>query len=196
MSGPAHDMTDLAAAYALGALTQHEARAFEEHLSEGCGRCRAELESFERTVSALGLAAPLAEPSQTVRAELLERVNHIGNATSTRGSRDFISTLASEGEWKEVGAGVMLKHLYVDRATGIATSLVRMLPGASLPPHRHAGPEQFFVIEGDCNVRGQRLGPGDYHRAEAGSIHESTYTVDGTLFLLVAPEHYEVLSSV
>ena len=77
----------------------------------------------------------------------------------------------------------------------IATSLVRMLPGTALPVHQHIGVEQFFVIEGDCHVAGQKLTPGDYHRAEAGSIHESTYTVDGTLFLLIAPERYEVLDA-
>jgi anti-sigma factor ChrR (cupin superfamily) len=90
---------------------------------------------------------------------------------------------------------VLLKNLHVDRATGIATSLVRMLPGASLPCHQHIGVEQVFVIEGDCSIAGQKLMPGDYHRAEAGSIHQSTYTVDGTLFLLIAPERYEVLDA-
>jgi anti-sigma factor ChrR (cupin superfamily) len=68
-----------------------------------------------------------------------------------------------------------------------------MLPGTSLSVHKHIGIEQFFILEGDCNVAGQNLGPGDYHRAEKGSIHESTYTVNGTLFLLIAPQRYEVL---
>jgi len=92
-----------------------------------------------------------------------------------------------------VQEGVLLKKLHVDQATGIATSLVRMLPGTALPAHQHIGVEQVFVIEGDCNVAGQKLRSGDYHRAEAGSIHESTYTIEGTLFLLIAPERYELL---
>jgi quercetin dioxygenase-like cupin family protein len=73
------------------------------------------------------------------------------------------------------------------------TSLVRMLPGTRLPMHRHKGVEQFFVLEGDCHVHDEVLGPGDYHRAEAGSIHESTYTESGTLFLLIAPPDYEII---
>jgi quercetin dioxygenase-like cupin family protein len=191
----AHQMTDFAAAYALGALTQHETRAFEEHLAEGCETCNAEVESFEQTANALGFAASGAEPPQNLRGELLMRLNGLGGSAAAKRSEDFISIRASEGEWREVQAGVMLKQLHVDHASGIATSLVRMLPGTSLPPHEHSRPEQFYVIEGDCNVRGQRLGPGDYHRAAAGSIHDSTYTVDGTLFLLVAPERYEALHS-
>jgi quercetin dioxygenase-like cupin family protein len=189
----AHQMIDFAAGYALGALTQHETRAFEEHIAEGCRICGAEVESFELTTSALGLAASEAAPPGNLRAELLMILN--GMERSAPGSQDFISIRASEGQWHEVQAGVMLKQLYLDRRSGIATSLVKMLPGTSLPPHSHAGPEQFYVLEGDCHVRGQRLGPGDYHRAETGSIHESTYTVDGTVFLLVAPERYEVLTS-
>jgi anti-sigma factor ChrR (cupin superfamily) len=189
----AHQMTELAAGYALGALTQHETRAFEEHLAEGCEICGDEVESFEQAASALGFAASEAEPPENLRAELVMRLNGVEKLAP--GSQDFISIRASEGEWHEVQAGVMLKQLYVDHASGIATSLVKMLPGTSLPPHEHSRPEQVYVLEGDCHIRGQRLGPGDYHRAETGSIHESTYTVDGTLFLLVAPERYEVLSS-
>ena len=189
----AHQMTELAAGYALGALTQHETRAFEGHLAEGCEICGDEVESFEQAASALGFAASEAEPPENLRAELLMRLNGVEKLAPR--SQDFISIRASEGEWHEVQAGVMLKQLYVDHSSGIATSLVKMLPGASLPPHEHTRPEQVYVLEGDCHIRGQRLGPGDYHRAATGSIHESTYTVDGTLFLLVAPERYEVLNS-
>jgi len=189
----AHQMTELAAGYALGALTQHETRAFEEHLAEGCEICGDEVESFELTASALDFAASEAEPPENLLAELLTRLNGVERLAPR--SQDFISIRASEGQWHEVQAGIMVKQLYVDHASGIATSLVRMLPGASLPPHEHTRPEQVYVLEGDCHIRGQRLGPGDYHRAETGSIHESTYTVDGTMFLLVAPERYEVLNS-
>ena len=49
--------------YALGALSQHESRAFETHLDEGCPVCRSELEQFDQVVGALGAAAePVAPP--------------------------------------------------------------------------------------------------------------------------------------
>lgn len=195
-----HEMTDVAALYALGALSQHEARFFEEHLAEGCDACSAELESFAQTVRALAFSAPDEQPPARVRADLLARLSKSGSdqgeeSARTDDSKQFVSILATEGEWREVQEGVLLKKLHVDRATGIATSLVRMLPGTALPVHQHIGVEQFLVIEGDCNVAGQKLGPGDYHRAEAGSTHQTTYTVDGTLFLLIAPERYEVLDA-
>jgi len=196
----AHEMTDVAALYALGALSQHEARSFEAHLAEGCDICQAEVESFEQTVRAVAYSAAEAEPPARVRAELLAMVSksgpeQTGESVPTRDMGQVVSILASEGKWQELGKGVLLKLLHLDQATGIATSLVRMLPGAALPCHQHIGVEQVFVLEGDCSIAGQKLTPGDYHRAEAGSIHETTYTVEGTLFLLIAPERYEVLEA-
>ena len=195
-----HEMTDVAALYALGALSQHEARAFEQHLDEGCAECSAELESFAKTVRALAFSAADEQPPARVRAELLARLDKSGSdqseaAMKTSNANKFVSVLASEGEWQEAQDGILFKRLYVDKTTGIATSLVRMQPGMALPIHQHLGVEQFFVLEGDCNVAGQKLVAGDYHRAEVGTIHETTYTVDGTLFLLIAPERYEVLDA-
>ena len=195
-----HQMKELAALHALSALSQFEARAFDRHIADGCEVCVAELESFEQTVSALAFSAPEAEPSSTVRDELIARLRtpdyvRTGDASRAVAADQFMSILAVEGEWREIQEGVRLKKLYVDQKTGIATSLVRMMPGTALPVHQHLGVEQFFVIEGDCNVAGQTLGSGDYHRAEAGSTHETTYTTGGTLFLLIAPERYAVLDA-
>jgi anti-sigma factor ChrR (cupin superfamily) len=195
-----HEITEIVVLYSLGALSQHEARSFETHVSDGCNACRAELESFELTVSALALSAPEEQPPAGVRAALLTRVGGMPVAEpavepARTEAGPFVSILASEGRWLELCVGVLVKKLHVDHATGIATSLVKMLPGTALPIHQHLGVEQVFVIEGDCHVAGQKLKSGDYHRAEAGSIHESTYTVDGTLFLLIAPERYEVLDA-
>lgn len=194
------DMTEVVVLYALGALSQHEARAFEEHLSEGCETCKTELESFASTASALGFSAADESPPARTRAALLSRVTTASSKTQATAtpeikSNQYVSILASEDIWRKLTEGVVMKKLYVDPDTGIATSLVRMMPGTSLPAHKHIGVEQLFILEGDCQVAGQTLKSGDYHRAKAGSIHQSTSTVGGTLFLLIAPERYEILDS-
>jgi anti-sigma factor ChrR (cupin superfamily) len=193
------EIRELAAAYSLGALEPEEAIAFEAHLAQSCRVCRAELGGFDATVSALALSAVEQQPSFDARPRLFARLNggyahDEGDLLRPSGSQ-FLSIRGAEGEWQELCNGVLFKLLYVDDASGLATSLVKMAPGTSLPRHRHRGVEQFFVIEGDCRVQGEKLGPGDFHRAEAGSIHESTYTVDGTMFLLMASEGYEVLEA-
>lgn len=50
--------------YALGALSQHEAREFDIHLREVCAVCEAELKQFEQIVGELGSAnEPVAPPA-------------------------------------------------------------------------------------------------------------------------------------
>jgi len=197
MSDPdgVHEMTDLAVLYALRALSHREARSFEEHLSKGCKICSAEIESFEITLENMGCGVSEESPPARVRAALLASVGQKASTDEMKLEKPgpFISVPSSEGTWREVIPGVQVKSLFLDPNSGIATSLVRMLPGTSLPVHKHIGVEQVFVLEGDCNVDGQNLGPGDYHRADKDSIHESTHTVNGTMFLLIAPERYEVL---
>ncbi|MEK6284469.1 MAG: anti-sigma factor [Acidobacteriota bacterium] len=54
---------ETAALYALGALSQREARAFDVHLREGCPACEVELRQFHQVVGVLGVAAaPIAPP--------------------------------------------------------------------------------------------------------------------------------------
>ena len=65
---------ELAALYALGALTQHEARAFESHLHEGCIACKAEIKKFESLVGTLGFSADVAEPPAYLRDLLGARI--------------------------------------------------------------------------------------------------------------------------
>ncbi len=50
------EIREIAALYALGCLTQHEARSFEIHTREGCSVCTAELGRFARAVADMGLA--------------------------------------------------------------------------------------------------------------------------------------------
>ncbi len=65
---------ETAALYALGALSQHEARSFERHLREGCPVCETELAEFEEVVGELGLASPTVIPSPHLRDLLSNRI--------------------------------------------------------------------------------------------------------------------------
>jgi len=191
-------LQEMAALYALGALTQHEAQAIETYLTDNYPGLAEELAEFEIVTAELALAAPELNPPPRLRQNLLASITQEPSfrvkADSSRPvPGQLFSQHANEGEWQEIGMGMFTKTLFVDSARGIVTSLVRMLPGTSLPPHKHKGDEQFYVLEGDCTVHGAQLGPGDFHCAVAGSIHESTYTVNGTTFLLIAPADYEIL---
>jgi anti-sigma factor ChrR (cupin superfamily) len=192
------EIEGLAPLYALGTLTQHEARAFEEHLAEGCAACRDELEDFEAVVGLLGVGALEAEPSERVRENLLESlVKDDERATKSSmpeiSSSQSLTIRADEGEWQEAFQGVYLKNLFVDETRGTVTTLFRMDPGAQLPRHLHHGVEECFVFEGDVRAGDQMLGPGDYHCAMPETVHERLSTLNGAMFLIVGPRHYEML---
>ncbi|HEX7999986.1 MAG TPA: cupin domain-containing protein [Pyrinomonadaceae bacterium] len=188
-----------AALYALGALGQHEARAFEEHLAEGCEACEAIYSEFEQTVGALAFAAPEAAPSPIVREKLSAllagetKQEHSDSREAQSTASQFLTLRNEEGEWRKVGEGILAKQLFVDTKARTVTSLFRMQPGTRIPMHRHQGIEQCYIIEGDFHADDQALGAGDFHCALAGSTHTPVYTVGGALLLIVATEGYEVL---
>ncbi|MEW6207571.1 MAG: cupin domain-containing protein [Acidobacteriota bacterium] len=184
---------EMAALYSLGAMSQSEAKAFEMHLAEGCQVCLSEVAAFEEVAGNIGAAADEAEPGPEVRNLLLERIQSEDGGSPL--SPEILSVRADQGEWSRIGEGILIKVLSTDEASGLATSLVKMSPGMRLEPHRHKGVEELFILEGDCNVNGERLGPGDYHRAAPGSLHLTTHTVAGTMFLLRARMDYEFISA-
>jgi anti-sigma-K factor RskA len=68
------EIQETASLYALGALSQHEARAFEFHMDEGCEVCAGELLRFERVLAGLGMGAPQVEPTAYIRDRLAARL--------------------------------------------------------------------------------------------------------------------------
>ena len=69
--------------------------------------------------------------------------------------------------------GVETKTLLLDKATGLATVLLRMAPGAKLPDHEHIMIEQTYMLEGRLVDRDGACGAGDYVWRPAGSRHEA-----------------------
>ena len=65
---------EIAALYALGALSHHEARVFDVHLRDGCPACYAELEQFDQVVGVIGAAAVPVGPPAYLRDLLAFRI--------------------------------------------------------------------------------------------------------------------------
>jgi anti-sigma-K factor RskA len=68
------EIRELAALYALGSLTQHEARSFEIHRREGCSVCEAEIRKFEHAAAGIGFAAAEIAPPDYIRDLLSARI--------------------------------------------------------------------------------------------------------------------------
>jgi anti-sigma-K factor RskA len=65
------DYKAMLAAHALSSVDREDARALEEHLA-ACADCRAELDSWKATASALAYSAQPLEPSAQLRDRILE----------------------------------------------------------------------------------------------------------------------------
>lgn len=190
--------------YSLGALDPPERSAFEEHLASGCEVCETQLQSFLCVGAALAMGVRDMSPPARVRRKLEEFLRAetrqqeeeeeessarpaLSQPASTQPPRPFITVRSDEGEWREELAGVHVKRLFVDRERGTVTSLFKLQPGTRVPEHFHSGAEECLVLEGDvCANDDTRLGPGDYHCAPAGSVHQQLTTVHGALLLIVA----------
>jgi len=196
----AHDLEtarETAALYALGALSADETRTFEAHIDRGCAMCAAEIDAFSAVAGDLAHGAPPQLPPLALRSRVLERIaeqsDPLHAAIIERAGVRFVRS--AELAWTTAAAPtVEVKALSVDHARGYITKLVRMAPGASLYPHRHADVEESYVLDGDLLVSGVLMRRGDYCRAEPGSIHTGVSTRSGCLFIAVCSLLDEVVT--
>jgi anti-sigma factor ChrR (cupin superfamily) len=63
--------------------------------------------------------------------------------------------------------------------------LVRLAPGADYPPHRHGGVEELHLLHGELMIGDRKLYPGDYNRAETGSVDHCVWSETGYTCALV-----------
>ncbi len=85
--------------------------------------------------------------------------------------------------------GCAMKTLLFDPASGLATMLMKMEPGAVLPDHEHVLIEQTYVLEGSLVDKegpdaGIEVGPGEFVWRPAGSRH-TAWSPQGGTFIAV-----------
>jgi anti-sigma factor ChrR (cupin superfamily) len=140
----------------------------------------------EGTLVALANSLEQAEPRADVRTRLLSRL--IDAPAVPDG---FILSLSNEGWQPYVLPGIRFKVLAWGNNQETVTLLIDAAAGARFPPHHHGGAEECYVISGDVNTLGRRLGPGDFLHADAGTDHGELFTETGARVLLVVkPEDY------
>lgn len=83
--------------------------------------------------------------------------------------------------------------LWADPTTGRQIFLARFGPGGSIPCHDHPGREFAYVLEGEMEVGGERLGPGDFLTAGPGETHD-VKVKEGVVFLIMIDAPIEEVS--
>lgn len=88
--------------------------------------------------------------------------------------------------WKPMGEGAWGKVLHVCAETGSWTVLLKQAAGSIVPPHKHLGPAEFYVLSGAVEYRGGVARAGFFAREPMGAVHEKTSFSEETIYLFTA----------
>ena len=177
--------------YALGALNEMEHRAFESEL-RGNAELRELVHRFQRTTDLLAASSPVTHLPPELRDKVLRRIDSLVTSKPTEKSLPpllpglrFIAAGESK-DWKSLPIpGAYIKLLSLEQDLGYAVLMGKLDPGARYPAHINVGPEDFYILTGDLHIGNRRLGAGDFHHADGGSLHEANYSVEGCTLLAV-----------
>lgn len=186
---------ELAPLYVLGSLEEAE-RQWVEAQMQADPDLAAEISEYEAAISTL----PYVVERQSLPVSLKERVfiQTTGKAppvtqapvVPVRKSFNF-----SYLKWRSfIAPGFEMTKLHLGRDTRELTCLVRATTGGlTYPAHRHAGPEEILMLEGELRIGETLYGPGDYIRSDADSVHPSAESVTACLFFLKTSVDNEIL---
>lgn len=180
---------DLVASYALAALDNTEAQLMAEHLP-ACLECQQEYYSLGPLTGALtAWRTQTLPPPAPLWSSLVERIARTPQKKSTASPAPRVEWSGAqhwhEPEWEEAAPGIRCKLLSTDTEGDRVSMLVRLAPGVAYPPHRHAGVEELYLLEGELWIEDRKLYPGDYNRAEPGTSDQRVYSETGCMCLLI-----------
>ena len=81
--------------------------------------------------------------------------------------------------------GISCQLLATDEDRHRVTMLVRLAPGTDDPPHRHGGVEELYMLAGELIVDDQTYHPGEYRRADAGTVDHRVWSETGCTCVLI-----------
>jgi hypothetical protein len=175
------ERADLVYAHALQALSAHEGRRLEVHFLS-CGRCRRAFGALRPVIDGF-VAWPTAilRPTSPLQRRLALRLSAVENSQPVLSQE----RPQPEPEWEAVAPGITVKMLANDTERHIVSMLVRLVPNGEYPPHTHAGTEELHLLDGELWIDENKLYPGAYNRAEAGTGDKRVWSETGCACVLV-----------
>lgn len=178
-----HDQEHLERVFlrALQALPASEIPVAEAQIS-GCAECRQEIEALRPIIDAfIGWPTDVLRPSVSLWGRVSQRIaDETGKLPVSRSPQ-----MPVKPEWEETAPGISCQLLANDVEKDRISMLVRLAPRAEYPPHRHAGVEELYLLDGELMVDAKKLHPGDYIRAEADTIDHRIWTETGCTCVLI-----------
>jgi anti-sigma factor ChrR (cupin superfamily) len=163
------------------ALPKSESAAIEAHVAT-CPHCRRELELLRPVVqSFVSWPTDVLRPSTSLQGRLALRI------AEETGAKPVLPPARQwrEPEWEKVAPGISVKLLANDTEKHIVSMLVRLEPGASYPPHTHAGIEELHLLDGELWIDDRKLFPGDYNYGKPGDGDDRVWSETGCTCVLI-----------
>ena len=173
--------SEVTCAYAAQALAPGEIAAAEAHIAS-CPDCQRELESLRPVVDRfVSWPTDVLRPATSLQGRLALRI------AEETGKQAVLPPPPqwSEPEWEQVAPGIECKLLAADRGRHRVSMLVRLAPGASYPPHTHAGVEELHLLDGELWINERKLVPGDYNYGAPGALDERVWSEMGCSCVLL-----------
>jgi anti-sigma factor ChrR (cupin superfamily) len=179
-----------ASLYVLGALPGDEREAFEAAL-RGDAELREFVRELQRSATSIAMSAPVVPLPSGLKDKVLRRISSAeqlqvaANAPEVLMGHRFLQGTA-KSDWKPLPIpGAYIKLLSLERERGYAVLLGKLDPGVRYPAHTNVGPEDFYILTGDLHIGERKLSAGDFHHADAGSLHGENHSVEGCTLLAV-----------
>ena len=175
------ERADRTLAYALLLLSASEGIDAGAHIVS-CLDCHREMEAMRAVVDHFVFwPTDLLRPTASLQARLALRL------AEETGQRPVLppGPQWSEPEWEQVAPGIECKLLATDTERHRVSMLVRLAPGASYPPHTHAGVEELHLLDGELWIDERELFPGDYNYGAPGSGDVHIWSETGCTCVLI-----------
>ena len=178
------DRSELTGAYAVQALTPGEAAVAEAHIAT-CPDCQRELESLRPVIDRLvSWPTDVLRPTTALQERLALRIAEETGKPPVLPPK-LPARHWSEPVWEEVAPGIECKLLATDTERHRVSMLVRLAPGASYPPHTHAGVEELHLLAGELWIDERKLFPGDYNYGAPGMGDQRVWSETGCTCVLI-----------
>jgi anti-sigma factor ChrR (cupin superfamily) len=111
------------------------------------------------------------------------RVKHrVLQAIAAESTPRHFTVPGGDNGWQPFGEGLRIKALH--ETGGVMSYLVRLAPGASLPPHRHPIDEECVVLGGEVVIGELRVAAGGFHLGRQGVPHDRLHSEAGAVIYL------------
>ena len=135
------------------------------------------VELTEALLEAQAELRPDPDTALSLKARILGRARDEGRRAAA-----LLTIRTGEGEWIRLGPKVEMKTLH--REGAITSFLLRLAPGAVLPPHGHDQDEECICLEGEVRFGDIVVRAGDFHLAPRGTPHGLMRSAKGALLYL------------